>query len=77
LAIAYKDVQFDGNLDSLGDDIEQECTLIAIAGIKDPIRPEIPAAVEQCKTAGVRVRMVTGDNVIKTFNFCSFWYSLF
>lgn len=33
-----------------------------MVGIKDPLRDEIPHAVEQCKKAGVRVRMITGDN---------------
>jgi Ca2+-transporting ATPase len=37
--------------------------LLAIAGIRDPPRPEVAAAVEACKRALVRVRMVTGDNV--------------
>jgi Ca2+ transporting ATPase len=39
-------------------------TLIGIAGIKDIIRPEVPGAVLTCAQAGVRVRMVTGDNKI-------------
>lgn len=39
-------------------------TMICIAGIKDVIRDEVPFAVEQCNDAGVRVRMVTGDNKI-------------
>jgi Ca2+ transporting ATPase len=44
-------------------DIEKdELTLICIAGIKDIIRDEVPDAVVQCNEAGVRVRMVTGDN---------------
>lgn len=38
--------------------------LIAIAGIMDIIRDEVPKAVSQCNFAGVRVRMVTGDNKI-------------
>lgn len=38
-------------------------SLICIAAIKDPIRPEIPRAIEQCKEAGITVRMVTGDNL--------------
>ena len=33
--------------------------LIAIAGIKDIIREEVPEAVRKCNSAGVRVRMVT------------------
>lgn len=38
--------------------------LIALAGIKDIIREEVPGAVSKCNFAGVRVRMVTGDNKI-------------
>jgi Ca2+ transporting ATPase len=38
--------------------------LIAIGGIKDIIRDEVPGAVAMCNVAGVRVRMVTGDNKI-------------
>jgi P-type Ca2+ transporter type 2B len=33
-----------------------------MVGIKDPIRDAVPAAVKQCFEAGVRVRMITGDN---------------
>jgi len=39
-------------------------TLICIAGIKDPLRKEIPDAIKKCRSAGITVRMVTGDNVI-------------
>lgn len=37
-------------------------TLLGILGIEDPIRPEVPEAVETCKRAGVSILMVTGDN---------------
>lgn len=43
---------------------EKNNVLIAIAGIKDIIREEVPEAVRKCNYAGVRVRMVTGDNKI-------------
>ena len=36
--------------------------LVGIMGIKDIIRAEVPNAVNQCKKAGIKVRMVTGDN---------------
>ena len=36
--------------------------MIAIVGIKDPLREGIREAVAQCQTAGVTVRMLTGDN---------------
>ncbi|KAF2277355.1 calcium-translocating P-type ATPase [Westerdykella ornata] len=39
-------------------------TFIGVVGIQDPIRPGVPEAVAKCKHAGVKVRMVTGDNVV-------------
>ncbi len=33
-----------------------------MVGIKDPIRQAVPDAVKRCFEAGVRVRMITGDN---------------
>lgn len=36
---------------------------LAICGIQDPVREEVPAAIEKCRRAGITVRMVTGDNV--------------
>ena len=43
--------------------LETNLTLIAIAGIKDPLRSEIPHAIQTCYRAGIKVRMVTGDNL--------------
>ncbi|KAI9014041.1 PMCA-type calcium-translocating P-type ATPase, partial [Hyaloraphidium curvatum] len=40
------------------------CTMLAIVGIEDPLRPGVAEAVEKCKKAGVVVRMVTGDNIV-------------
>ena len=34
---------------------------MAIVGIKDPVRPEVPDAVATCQRAGIVVRMVTGE----------------
>ncbi|KAH7372481.1 hypothetical protein KP509_17G006500 [Ceratopteris richardii] len=42
---------------------EGPLTLIAIIGMKDPCRPGVPEAVRRCQAAGVRVIMVTGDNL--------------
>jgi Ca2+ transporting ATPase len=72
IGFAYKDLQageFGENHDAIEDgskiySVEKEgYTLICIAGIKDVIREEVPEAVAKCNTAGVRVRMVTGDNI--------------
>nr|WP_303216429.1 calcium-translocating P-type ATPase, PMCA-type [uncultured Prevotella sp.] len=35
--------------------------LQAIAAITDPIRPDVPAAVQECRHAGIEVKVVTGD----------------
>jgi Ca2+-transporting ATPase len=35
-----------------------------VVGIMDPVRPGVPEAVAKCQLAGVKIRMVTGDNLI-------------
>lgn len=42
---------------------EFDLICIALVGIKDPVRKEVPAAVAQCQRAGIVVRMVTGDSI--------------
>ncbi|GAB2268483.1 Calcium-transporting ATPase 9, plasma membrane-type [Dionaea muscipula] len=42
---------------------EDSLVLLAIVGIKDPCRPGVKDAVKLCADAGVKVRMVTGDNI--------------
>ncbi|KAG5105581.1 hypothetical protein JHK82_042551 [Glycine max] len=42
---------------------EDDLILLAIVGLKDPCRPGVKQAVELCQKAGVKVKMVTGDNV--------------
>jgi Ca2+-transporting ATPase len=34
---------------------------LGLVGLADPLRPTVPAAVQECRTAGVRVIMITGD----------------
>jgi Ca2+-transporting ATPase len=36
-------------------------TFLGLVGIADPLRPNVPAAVRECRTAGIRVVMITGD----------------
>ena len=36
-------------------------TWLGLAGLADPLRPEVPAAISECHRAGIRVAMVTGD----------------
>ncbi|KAJ0090071.1 hypothetical protein Patl1_14094 [Pistacia atlantica] len=42
---------------------EDDLVLLAIVGLKDPCRPSVKDAVRVCQFAGVKVRMVTGDNI--------------
>ncbi|PLB53973.1 calcium-translocating P-type ATPase [Aspergillus steynii IBT 23096] len=59
LGIAYQDFETLPDLKDLSD-----LTLLGIVGIQDPVRPGVPAAVQNAKRAGVTTRMVTGDNII-------------
>ena len=37
-------------------------TLLGLVGLEDPSRPEVPAAIAKCRSAGIKVVMVTGDH---------------
>jgi Ca2+-transporting ATPase len=43
------------------ENLDVNMTAVAIVGIKDPVRAEVPAAVATCQKAGIVVRMVTGE----------------
>lgn len=36
-------------------------TLIGLVGLADPLRPTVPAAIAECRQAGIKVAMITGD----------------
>ncbi len=43
-------------------EVETDLTFVALVGIEDPLRPEVPGAISKCYQAGIDVRLVTGDN---------------
>lgn len=44
------------------EDLEQKLTFIGLTGMIDPVRPEVKAAIEECRLAGIKPVMITGDH---------------
>ncbi|MGE4563851.1 MAG: calcium-translocating P-type ATPase, PMCA-type [Victivallaceae bacterium] len=42
-------------------DAAQNLTYLGFAAISDPVRPDVPDAVERCRRAGIKIKVVTGD----------------
>lgn len=73
ICCAYKDLKENEGGMTHEDDAEDKVnkvveknglTCVCILGIRDIIRPEVPEAVKTCQRAGIKVRMVTGDNKV-------------
>ena len=44
------------------DELEQDLCYIGLTGMIDPVRPEVVDAIKECKSAGIRPIMITGDH---------------
>lgn len=69
LVLGYKKLQAHDDLDTRDSKGVYECEkeniiLVAIIGVRDEPRNEVPDAIKKCHRAGITVRMVTGDNLI-------------
>lgn len=60
LACAYKEVK-DNNYD------ENQLVFVGLVGLKDPVRDNIKSSILECKSAGIRTVMLTGDNLITAY----------
>ncbi|XP_059184441.1 plasma membrane calcium-transporting ATPase 2 isoform X2 [Centropristis striata] len=64
ICVAYRDFPSDPEPSwDEENNILNELTAICVVGIEDPVRPEVPDAIQKCQRAGITVRMVTGDNI--------------
>jgi len=73
--VKYNPALYHGDTDPLSDPagypaIESDLCLLGIVGIRDPPRPEVYGAIEECQMAGIRVMMCTGDNGLTAQAIC-------
>lgn len=61
LGFAYKIVDENALEDAKEQAAMDDLIFIGVAAISDPIRPDVPAAVAKCQSAGIDVKIVTGD----------------
>lgn len=62
LAVAYKDLDHIPKSSNEMDTVENDLIFIGLVGLIDPPRPEVIEAITKCKTAGIKVKMITGDH---------------
>ena len=62
LGFAYKEVEDDANTSCAELLQHADLHFMGVAAISDPVRLDVPAAVEKCQRAGIEVKIVTGDN---------------
>ncbi len=62
LASAYRDLADQPPAELTVEVVERELVFVGLAGMHDPPWPEAKAAVAQCRQAGIRVVMITGDH---------------
>ncbi|WP_298614261.1 calcium-translocating P-type ATPase, PMCA-type [uncultured Odoribacter sp.] len=60
LGFAYRTVSCKGE-NCIERFVENELIFLGIVAISDPVRPDVPAAVQRCLNAGIDVKIVTGD----------------
>jgi magnesium-transporting ATPase (P-type) len=63
LAVAHRPAsEPDASPHSPVESVERDLTLLGLVGLHDPPRPDVAEAIGSCRTAGIRIAMVTGDH---------------
>ena len=55
------DTTGDSRLSILNYQLVEDLSFLGVVAISDPVRPDVPVAVEKCRSAGIDVKIVTGD----------------
>jgi Ca2+-transporting ATPase len=68
LAFAHRELPADTPCDedalhNCREQLEHDLVFDGFVAIRDPIRPEVPDAIQKCREAGIDVKMITGDNI--------------
>lgn len=61
LACSFKELP-EIPVDQSPEALEKDLVFCGLVGMIDPVRPEVKAAIEECRTAGIRPIMITGDH---------------
>ncbi|RSL31284.1 calcium-translocating P-type ATPase, PMCA-type [Salibacterium salarium] len=63
IAVAYRPLQKDEQIQDVKK-VERNLTFVGIEGMIDPPRPEVKQAIQECRSAGIKTIMITGDHKV-------------
>ena len=64
IGFAHKDLSGSIDFDAQRKQIETDMVFDGFVAISDPLRAEVPDAVASCRSAGINLKMLTGDNIV-------------
>lgn len=64
LAFAHRLAQTTGDWEAHRSELESGLHFDGVAAIADPLREDVPEAVQKCRAAGIEIKMLTGDNIV-------------